>query len=321
MRWFVDDITDSLDRSNVGYSQHAIKEMRLAPRIRIDDVSHFYFSGTDKEIWMLDRDFPFMIPPFDCVWLESRSPSVIVSEQHGVVKWGMRPQRTAVLVRRMDARHDLKNDIAPEYAKTHPYLPEGTRHILFASTWGDYNGRFSGPSGDGSLILMLNSEGSPVFHRLDSGELAEYFIAPERIAARLAAAGVSIDEARSQVRALVLDPAFLALSFLNCRGSEIRETAGDRHFIRNETRANRPTSKYYVLAIPAIRSAVVGEQTTNGTSLTRALHICRGNFATYTDDHPLFGKLTGRFWRPSHTRGKVDAGVVVKDYSVVHFDV
>jgi hypothetical protein len=49
----------------------------------------------------------------------------------------------------------------------------------------------------------------------------------------------------------------------------------------------------------------------------KKLHICRGHFATYGDDAPLFGKYTGRFWRPMHLRGSSVAGEVVKDYKVV----
>lgn len=52
------------------------------------------------------------------------------------------------------------------------------------------------------------------------------------------------------------------------------------------------------------------------TGLKRALHICRGHFAHYGDDKPLFGKYTGTFWRPMHARGKVEQGVVVKDYKI-----
>ncbi|MCA0455678.1 MAG: hypothetical protein LCI00_17005 [Chloroflexi bacterium] len=42
----------------------------------------------------------------------------------------------------------------------------------------------------------------------------------------------------------------------------------------------------------------------------------RGNFATYTDDKPLFGKYTGTFWRPATAVGEVKNGVVIKDYEV-----
>ncbi len=46
------------------------------------------------------------------------------------------------------------------------------------------------------------------------------------------------------------------------------------------------------------------------------LHLRRGNFATYTDEAPLFGKYAGTFWRPATVVGNEKNGVVVKDYKV-----
>lgn len=44
--------------------------------------------------------------------------------------------------------------------------------------------------------------------------------------------------------------------------------------------------------------------------------FCRGHFSTYTEDRPLFGKVSGTFWVPSHVRGSAKQGVVVSDYNV-----
>jgi len=46
------------------------------------------------------------------------------------------------------------------------------------------------------------------------------------------------------------------------------------------------------------------------------VHLCRGHFKTYTDENPLFGKVTGRFWWQSAVRGNSKKGVVMKDYLV-----
>lgn len=53
-----------------------------------------------------------------------------------------------------------------------------------------------------------------------------------------------------------------------------------------------------------------------GTEQEKRMHLCQGHFRTYTDDAPLFGKLTGRFWIPAHIRGNEETGVVKKDYHV-----
>ncbi len=49
---------------------------------------------------------------------------------------------------------------------------------------------------------------------------------------------------------------------------------------------------------------------------TNRVHLCRGHFAEYTDEAPLFGKYVGRFWIPPHARGDRVRGIVNKDYAI-----
>jgi len=46
------------------------------------------------------------------------------------------------------------------------------------------------------------------------------------------------------------------------------------------------------------------------------IHLCRGHFKTYTIEHPLFGKFTGRYWWQAHVAGRNREGVVLKDYEI-----
>lgn len=45
--------------------------------------------------------------------------------------------------------------------------------------------------------------------------------------------------------------------------------------------------------------------------------LVRGHFKTYTEEAPLFGKLTGTFWVPSHARGDASLGLAEKDYNLL----
>lgn len=45
------------------------------------------------------------------------------------------------------------------------------------------------------------------------------------------------------------------------------------------------------------------------------IHLCRGHFKSYTSEHPLFGKFTGRYWWQAQARGKAK-GIVMKDYQI-----
>ena len=80
----------------------------------------------------------------------------------------------------------------------------------------------------------------------------------------------------------------------------------------------KPRLRYYVLNIGPITRALETEGNIRQNGLKRALHICRGHFATYHPDRPLFGRpgAHGAFWVPEHERGHQSEGLVTKDYSV-----
>jgi len=52
----------------------------------------------------------------------------------------------------------------------------------------------------------------------------------------------------------------------------------------------------------------------NDPESTRRKHFCRGHYATYTKDKPLFGKYVGTFYKSPHVRGNAEVGTIVKDY-------
>ncbi len=111
----------------------------------------------------------------------------------------------------------------------------------------------------------------------------------------------------------------MAISLCHCKNvamREITENLGIPKSIRDGKELG-PDNRWRVLDISSIQSALreagAGEQT---GSLRRAFHICRGHFANYRAERPLFGKFEGSFWRPMHVRGDPAAGTVSKDYSV-----
>ena len=103
----------------------------------------------------------------------------------------------------------------------------------------------------------------------------------------------------------------------HCRNVEIRDRPVSRQVRRMAERKGEPVITYKELVIDAFRKQVRYEtQGEGGDEIKRALHICRGHFATYGDHNPLFGKYTGTFWRPMHTRGHKEVGEVKKSYKV-----
>lgn len=108
-----------------------------------------------------------------------------------------------------------------------------------------------------------------------------------------------------------------ALKLLSCKNIETETIHPPRKL--NATRSKKgkgPLVEYKVLNVSG-KSARRSEssKTTRESSPCR-VHICRGHFKTYTEDKPLFGKITGRWWWQPIVRGEAKQGVVIKEYNI-----
>jgi hypothetical protein len=110
--------------------------------------------------------------------------------------------------------------------------------------------------------------------------------------------------------------ALAAICFAHCKGAVIRENATSRQARRAAERAKKPVVTFRTIDIQPATRVLQEEGHISMNGLARALHICRGHFAHYTAERPLFGKYTGTFYRPMHLRGRADQGIVIKDYRV-----
>lgn len=112
-------------------------------------------------------------------------------------------------------------------------------------------------------------------------------------------------------------PVAFALSLMHCRNVQVRDRAVSRQMRRRAERTGEPVTTYKELTIDALRSQVRQETAAGGEEqVRRALHICRGHFATYNEAAPLFGRFVGTVWKPMHVRGRQEAGEVRKGYKV-----
>jgi hypothetical protein len=114
-----------------------------------------------------------------------------------------------------------------------------------------------------------------------------------------------------------LFPLFLAVGFMNCKNVALRSVAPDPAPNRERLKVGlKPFLRYHVLDIEPMKTVLRTEGQVETQGLQKALHIVRGHFATYSPERPLFGKVAGTFWVPSHTRGSLEHGIVAKDYRV-----
>jgi hypothetical protein len=113
----------------------------------------------------------------------------------------------------------------------------------------------------------------------------------------------------------LLDTVGMGIAFSHCKNVGHKDDVRDRGE-RFHRRQKVPRFSYRTLVIDPMREVLRREGGLGAGGLGRALHICRGHFATYTAERPLFGHTVGQVWRPPHVRGRAEHGEVVKGYEV-----
>jgi hypothetical protein len=109
----------------------------------------------------------------------------------------------------------------------------------------------------------------------------------------------------------------MTVSFMNCKNVTLATVDPDPAVNRLRRReGRRPFVRYHTIDIEPMKHVLRTEGDAEAVGLKRALHICRGHFATYTEDRPLFGRVAGTFWKAAHVRGSAGEGVVISDYNV-----
>ncbi len=115
-----------------------------------------------------------------------------------------------------------------------------------------------------------------------------------------------------------LHTALLAVCFMHCKNVSSREVdphAGKEALYKKK--GARPILvRYHVLEIDSMKHVLRTEGQSETVGVKKALHICRGHFAHYTAEKPLFGRTTGTIWKSMHLRGSKKHGLVLKDYDV-----
>ena len=109
--------------------------------------------------------------------------------------------------------------------------------------------------------------------------------------------------------------ALSAFALFHCKGVELAPQPSDSEQMKWHRRTRVPELKAYKLVVrpSPIR---LGESGASGEA-GKALHLCRGHFARYTQAAPLFGRHVGQFWIPQHVRGSRALGEVAKTYKPV----
>jgi hypothetical protein len=295
---------------------------RGVPIIVGDNISEYYYNGTDKEDWFVDRDFPCLVPPFSEFWVEWTQPSQIRSEIHGISS----PESSAfpltgflcTVKSPQDARRDWGTDRFTQdtSGRMLGLFTDGATWVWHFQPMGFVTGKFAGVMGSDEMFAI--PAGEFWLTTDERGNVVHYVVTA--FSGGMAITGVPYVELLGRETPLFLHPGLLTISFLNLKNAAL--TPVGRHappkFARNyEKRKHVELVRYHTVHVDPSRTT---KPTLPGAGTGREMpaHLVRGTLVTYADEDGkrLFGKYHGTFFRPPHVRGSAKAGISLHDYNV-----
>jgi hypothetical protein len=275
-----------------------VAEVASCPKFLIDPVAD-YFKSFGKR-WGLAEDIPNWAPPFRSFFSEFSYPLDDGSTE-----------QVGMLVSAVDVTDANRADASFWYfafselmmSRCHAEVIEQTAGWLTSSRWVMLCSLWSAHRVTKGVACWLGQ--FPILFVAGDGRLVQA-TTPHRL---------SEDDGRGEAVAQAIAIVGLGISFGHCKNVRTEEVEvrrpGNWH-----VNTGVPVYKYRTLHIDPMKETLRREGRSDDVGLARALHICRGHFATYSEESPLFGRYSGTFWKPQHVRGKATAGVVVKDYAV-----
>lgn len=110
----------------------------------------------------------------------------------------------------------------------------------------------------------------------------------------------------------LLAVANFALMILNCKNISTEKQYPSKAINKKRLQRHRqPIFTYHTLVLTPVGKK---QKSIPRHLWENRIHLCRGHFKTYTQDNPLFGRITGRFWWQPAVRGRNRNGIVMKDY-------
>jgi hypothetical protein len=266
------------------------------PVVTIDNVSQYVFDNFNEKFGCVHADaFPCLRLPFPVMWIESARPARFLDFDSNSREFpGGFPRRWGWLCCQAAVSDTRYADTAPAGAGLVLTADLVKLHVDDDRPHGPYS----------QVRVFTDLRGTPI----DEVQGCAFF--SDR-ADKVEDYGCFIDW---QVLGV---PAFLAICFMACKNVVV-DTIDPDVRLNRERRKNgmKPFLRYHVINIEPMKKVLRTEGRSESEGLRRALHICRGHFSTYSEEKPLFGKVAGTFWIPSHVRGSIKEGVVVSDYRV-----
>lgn len=267
------------------------------PLISADNVVDYAFSHTES-ICKWDT-IPAVPPPFPEFFVEASGPWDLIG---GIAQFGVWFYECD----ESTAQGFIRNT---GVEKVKPGVYGGD--LMARSKW-----RFLATS-----MVRVVKDGRVAFPILKSmlflGDSGQFLVPPLKTLAYGEGSEVAANELLQGTALAMLNAAFLAVAFMNCKNVAVSLVEPDKAINRERKKAGlKPFLRYHTINIEPMKKVLREEGDIERNGLKKALHIARAHFATYTAERPLFGKHVGTFWVPAHVRGSLKQGVVVSDYQV-----
>ncbi|MGA3074155.1 MAG: hypothetical protein ABSG56_10730 [Bryobacteraceae bacterium] len=129
------------------------------------------------------------------------------------------------------------------------------------------------------------------------------------------------NETQEELEQVISAPTVLVLltqDLMHCKNIVLERQEKPPKLVKSFKRKHegKEPAVYSVININPMRTVIRKAGGVEKTGVRRAYGIIRGNFAVYTTERPLFGKVAGRFFRKAHHVGDPAIGIKKSDYKV-----
>jgi hypothetical protein len=121
-----------------------------------------------------------------------------------------------------------------------------------------------------------------------------------------------LDQIKKMTANVILAMSF-TMKFLNCKNVIMIDNQDKKELKKRIRKGKKFYERWKTLQVTGIE---ISQDQKGHQGNFNPLHICRGHFKTFTNEHPLFGRHTGTYWWSDQVRGKREIGIVEKDYSL-----
>jgi len=270
--------------------------------LSIDQIAQHY-AMSEQLLWGPD-DYPYAKCPWRTCFVEWNAPAETKTER-GIIKQPTSAQMGAYVisftgVKQLEAMFEMIHQLPDEREQVRK--TGATCGTLIA-----YHG-FSRETGAGSIEILH------ILYQADDGRVLSTGAKGPGLYRMAGKVGMDLARRHFESMSHVI---CLAFTFANCANVKLDDvTAQQEPSPAIRRRLKIPSVKRYTLNIQGRSTSRRSGSPEESQEGIMPWHLCRGHFATYTAEKPLFGKHVGKYWIPPHMKGKKENGEVVKDYAI-----